>query len=36
MSVPPWRDTYGGYDGDLRRIARLRALLDLIIEQLAN
>jgi DNA-binding transcriptional LysR family regulator len=33
---PPGRDTYVGYHRDLRRLARLRALLDLIIERLAN
>lgn len=32
---PPGRDTYLGYHRDLRRLARLRALLDLIIERLA-
>jgi DNA-binding transcriptional LysR family regulator len=33
---PPGRDTYVGYHRDLRRLARLRALLDLVIERLAN
>lgn len=33
---PPGRDTWVGYHRDLRRVARLRALLDLIIEKLAN
>jgi len=33
---PPGRDTYVGYHRDLRRLARLRALLDLVIEQLAG
>lgn len=32
---PPGRDTYLGYHRDLRRLARLRALLDLIIERLS-
>ena len=32
---PPGRDTYVGYHRDLRRLARLRALLDLVIERLA-
>ena len=32
---PPGRDTFVGYHRDLRRLARLRALLDLIIERLA-
>jgi DNA-binding transcriptional LysR family regulator len=34
--LPPGRDTYVGYHRDLRRLARLRALLDLVIERLAN
>ncbi|MER8752258.1 LysR family transcriptional regulator [Mesorhizobium sp. M1050] len=34
--TPPGRDTYVGYHRDLRRLARLRALLDLVIERLAN
>jgi DNA-binding transcriptional LysR family regulator len=33
---PPGRDTYLGYHRDLKRLARLRALLDLVIERLAN
>ena len=33
---PPGRDTYVGYHRDLRRLARLRALLDLVIARLAN
>lgn len=33
---PPGRDTWIGYHGDLRRLARLRALLDLVIARLAN
>lgn len=33
---PPGRDTYVGYHRDLKRLARLRALLDLTIERLAN
>lgn len=33
---PPSRDTWVGYHRDLRRLARLRALLDLTIERLAN
>lgn len=33
---PPGRDTYLGYHRDLRRLARLRALLDLVIERLAS
>ena len=32
---PPGRDTFVGYHRDLRRLARLRALLDLVIERLA-
>jgi DNA-binding transcriptional LysR family regulator len=34
-ATPPGRDTYVGYHRDLRRLARLRALLDLVIERLA-
>ncbi|OZI60666.1 LysR family transcriptional regulator [Bordetella genomosp. 11] len=34
--APPGRDTYLGYHRDLRRLSRLRALLDLVIERLAN
>jgi DNA-binding transcriptional LysR family regulator len=33
---PPPRDTFVGYHRDLKRLARLRALLDLVIERLAN
>ena len=33
---PPGRDTYVGYHRDLRRLGRLRALLDLVIEKLAG
>jgi DNA-binding transcriptional LysR family regulator len=33
---PPGRDTWVGYHRDLRRLARLRALLDLVIERLAS
>ena len=33
---PPGRDTYVGYHRDLRRLTRMRALLDLLIERLAN
>jgi DNA-binding transcriptional LysR family regulator len=34
--APPGRDTYVGYHRDLRRLSRMRALLDLVIEHLAN
>lgn len=34
--TPPGRDTYVGYHRDLRRLSRMRALLDLVIERLAN
>ncbi|MEO6920297.1 MAG: LysR family transcriptional regulator [Collimonas sp.] len=34
--APPGRDTWVGYHRDLRRLARLRALLDMVIAQLAN
>ncbi len=34
--APPGRDTWVGYHRDLRRLARLRALLDLMIKRLAN
>ena len=34
--APPGRDVWFGYHRDLRRLARLRALLDLITERLAN
>jgi DNA-binding transcriptional LysR family regulator len=33
---PPGRDTFVGYHRDMKRLARLRALLDLVIERLAN
>jgi DNA-binding transcriptional LysR family regulator len=33
---PPGRDTHIGYHRDLKRLARLRALLDLVIERLGN
>ncbi len=33
---PPARDTWVGYHRDLRRLARLRALLDLLADRLAN
>ncbi|MBY3178387.1 LysR family transcriptional regulator [Rhizobium leguminosarum] len=33
---PPGRDTWVGYHRDLKRLARLRALLDLVIERLAR
>jgi DNA-binding transcriptional LysR family regulator len=33
---PPGRDTFLGYHRDLRRLSRLRALLDLLIDHLAN
>jgi DNA-binding transcriptional LysR family regulator len=33
---PPGRDTWVGYHRDLKRLARLRGLLDLIIKRLAN
>jgi DNA-binding transcriptional LysR family regulator len=33
---PPGRDTWVGYHRDLKRLARLRALLDLMIKRLAN
>lgn len=34
--TPPGRNTYVGYHRDLRRLGRMRALLDLIVERLAN
>lgn len=34
--APPSRDTFLGYHRDMRRLARLRALLDVVIEQLAD
>ncbi|MEP6899749.1 MAG: LysR substrate-binding domain-containing protein, partial [Rhodanobacter sp.] len=33
---PPLRETWIGYHRDMRRLARLRALLDLVIARLAN
>jgi DNA-binding transcriptional LysR family regulator len=33
--APPGRDTFVGYHRDMRRLTRMRALLDLIIEKLA-
>jgi DNA-binding transcriptional LysR family regulator len=33
---PPGRDTFVGYHRDLRRLARMRELLSLVIERLAN
>ncbi len=33
---PPGRDTHVGYHRDLRRLGRMRALLDLVIARLAN
>jgi DNA-binding transcriptional LysR family regulator len=33
---PPGRDTWVGYHRDMKRMARLRALLDHVIERLAN
>jgi DNA-binding transcriptional LysR family regulator len=33
--APPGRDTFVGYHRDLRRLSRLRALLDLVVERLA-
>ena len=34
--LPPGRDTFVGYHRDLRRLSRLRTLLELIIDRLAN
>ena len=34
--VPPGRETFVGYHRDLRRLSRMRALLDLVIDRLAN
>jgi len=34
--APPSRDVWFGYHRDLRQLARLRALLDLVIDRLAN
>jgi DNA-binding transcriptional LysR family regulator len=33
---PPSRDTFVGYHRDLKKLARLRALLDLVVERLGN
>jgi DNA-binding transcriptional LysR family regulator len=33
---PPGRDTFIGYHRDLRRLARMRELLSLVVERLAN
>lgn len=33
---PPGRDTWVGYHRDLRRLARLRALMDLVVKRLAD
>jgi DNA-binding transcriptional LysR family regulator len=35
-AAPPGRDTFVGYHRDLKRLARLRALLDLVIARLAD
>ena len=34
--APPGRDTFVGYHRDLRRLSRMRALLDLVIDSLAT
>lgn len=34
--APPGRDTWVGYHRDMKRLARLRALLDLVVERLAH
>ncbi len=34
--APPGRDTFVGYHRDLRRLTRMRELLDLLVERLAN
>jgi DNA-binding transcriptional LysR family regulator len=34
--APPGRDTWVGYHRDMKRLARLRALLDLVLERLAR
>lgn len=34
--APPSRDTWVGYHRDLKKLARLRALLDLVVERLGN
>jgi hypothetical protein len=33
---PPMRETWVGYHRDMRRLARLRALLDLVVARLAG
>jgi DNA-binding transcriptional LysR family regulator len=33
---PPPRDTWLGYHRDMRRLARLRALVELVVERLAG
>jgi DNA-binding transcriptional LysR family regulator len=33
---PPARDVWVGYHRDMRRLARLRALLDMVVAQLAH
>jgi DNA-binding transcriptional LysR family regulator len=33
---PPVREVWVGYHRDLRRLARLRALLDMVVDRLAN
>ena len=33
---PPARDTWVGYHRDMRRLARLRALMDIVVDRLAN
>ena len=33
---PPGRDTFVGYHRDLKRLARLRALLDLVVERVGH
>ena len=35
-AIPPGRDAFVGYHRDLRRLSRMRALLELIIDRLAN
>lgn len=34
--LPPGRDTFMGYHRDLRRLARLRALVQIVVDRLAN
>jgi DNA-binding transcriptional LysR family regulator len=34
--APPGRDTFVGYHRDLRRLGRMRALLEMVVERLAN